>query len=147
MNLRRNVMLLLLGAVTLSLTAAALPTPAAASKTGDVIVGAIIGGLIGAALSDDDHDRYHYAPGYYDRGPVYVPPGPYGSHWTPRYAPVPGQRYRYSEVPRYAPPPGHAYGYTNGNAYGHCDDGRPGPGNGHAYGHGEGPGRDHDYRR
>jgi|ADurb_H2B_02_Slu_FD_contig_31_1181665_length_897_multi_5_in_0_out_0_2 hypothetical protein len=68
--LGRNLALLVVLAVVATFLAGPAAAPAAADDdTGAIIAGMIIGGLIGAALSDHDRDRHGYRPPYYRYDP------------------------------------------------------------------------------
>jgi hypothetical protein len=75
MYMQRNLIVMLIGAIVLTVVATtAAPAPASANDTRAFIGGLILGGIIGAALDDNDrgYRGYGYAPrGYYAPPPYY----------------------------------------------------------------------------
>ncbi len=93
-------------------------TPSYANRTGDVIGGVLFGGLVGAAIANNNGGRVYSQP-----APVYVQPAPVYVQPAPVYYPPPAVYVQ--PAPVYVQP-GAYYGYQNYGYYG---------GYRHGYGH------------
>ncbi|MFN7834603.1 MAG: hypothetical protein ACK5NY_02230 [Burkholderiaceae bacterium] len=86
--------------------------PSYANRTGDIVGGLLVGGLVGASIANAQSARGYTQPQpVYAPAPVVIQQAPQCVYPNGAYGPCPAQAAYVAPVPMYAPAPVVSYGY------------------------------------